>query len=346
MRRNWYIAFGAVLAVIFFRLSAWNHARWFLFLIPPIVILGIFDYNQRKHTLLRNFPVVGRMRYILEFIRPEIQQYFVADNLSERPFNRETRSLVYQRAKHARDTIPYGTERDISAIGYTWLLHSLHPTHHSDVEPRIIIGGDDCTQPYSSSRLNISSMSFGSLSANALKALNLGAKAGGFAHSTGEGGISPYHLQGGDLVFQIGTAYFGCRDDNGHFDPQLFQIEANRPEVKMIEVKLSQGAKPSHGGILPASKVTPEIAQIRKIKMGTDVMSPAAHTAFKTPIGLLEFIKTLRNLSGGKPVGFKFLVFVRRCWRVKFYLTSLLSMVLKEAPGLRQLSLPITSANR
>ena len=189
--------------------------------------------------------------------------------------------------------------------GYTWVLHSLAPKLTSEVEQRIIVGGLDCKKPYSASRLNISAMSFGSLSENALMALNQGAKIGGFYHNTGEGGISPYHLQGGDLVFQIGTAYFGCRNDDGMFDPSLFAEQAKREEVKMIEIKLSQGAKPSHGGILPAAKVTPEIAAIRKVKMGQDVISPPAHTAFNSPIGLLQFVKELRELSFGKPIGFK-----------------------------------------
>ncbi|TAL61367.1 MAG: FMN-binding glutamate synthase family protein, partial [Legionella sp.] len=218
---------------------------------------------------------------------------------------RESRSLVYQRSKNVRDTIPFGTEKDISAVGYTWALHSITPKHHSEVEPRIMIGGPDCKQPYNASRLNISAMSFGSLSGKALMALNRGAMLGGFAHNTGEGGISPYHLQGGDLVFQIGTGYFGCRDDEGNFDPEQFRKESARPEVKMIEVKLSQGAKPAHGGILPAAKLTKEIALARKVPMGHDVLSPIAHSTFDTPIGLLQFIKQLRDLSNGKPVGFK-----------------------------------------
>lgn len=305
MRRKWYLAFALFLLIILMRMSMWNHASWFMFFLIPIFGLAIYDLIQKKHAIMRNFPVLGRIRYVLEFIRPEIQQYFVANNLSELPFNRETRSLIYQRAKNERDTIPYGTERDILKVGYTWVLHSLNPKHHSDVEPRIIVGGADCKKPYSSSRLNISAMSFGSLSENAIMALNKGAKIGGFAHCTGEGGLSPYHLQGGDLVFQIGTAYFGCRDDQGNFDPDEFKVEASREEVKMIEIKLSQGAKPSHGGILPAAKVTPEIAKIRKIQMGFDVVSPAAHTAFDSPVGLLQFVKQLRELSGGKPVGFK-----------------------------------------
>ncbi|EHL31955.1 hypothetical protein LDG_6125 [Legionella drancourtii LLAP12] len=260
---------------------------------------------QKKHTILRNFPVLGHVRYFLEFLRPEIQQYFIATDESELPFNRETRSLVYERAKNTRDTIPFGTERDILSVGYTWALHSLAPKHASEVEPRITVGGPDCLQPYSASRLNISAMSFGALSGKAIMAMNKGAMLGGFAQNTGEGGLSTYHLQGGDIIFQIGTAYFGCRDAEGHFNDQEFAIEANRNEVKMIEIKLSQGAKPSHGGILPAAKLTEEIAKVRKVPMGKDVLSPLAHTAFDSPIGLLYFIKRLRDLSHGKPIGFK-----------------------------------------
>ena len=303
MRRQWYLGFGIVSLVLLLVLVTLHDARlFFIFLIPIIVVL-IYDLTQ--HAILRNFPVLGHFRYLLEFFRPEIQQYFIASNESERPFNREIRSIVYQRAKNARDTIGFGTERNILAVGYTWLLHSLAPKHVSEVEPRILIGGPDCKKPYSASRLNVSAMSFGALSANAIMALNKGAKMGGFAQNTGEGGLSPYHLQGGDLIFQIGTAYFGCRDDQGRFDEHEFTKEANRDVVKMIEIKLSQGAKPSHGGILPAAKLTAEIAAIRKVKMGTDVSSPAAHSEFDSPIGLLIFIKKLRDLTGGKPIGFK-----------------------------------------
>lgn len=270
-----------------------------------LAILGIYDFLQKKHTILRNFPVLGHIRFIMEFIRPEIQQYFIANDEEERPYNREVRSIIYERAKNDRDTIPFGTSKDILKVGYTWVLHSLSPKEVDQVETRIMIGGPDCKKPHSASRLNASAMSFGSLSANAIMAINLGAKLGGFSQNTGEGGISPYHLQGGDLVFQIGTAYFGCRDDAGLFDPELFRVESNRDEVKMIEIKLSQGAKPSHGGILPAAKVTPEIAAIRKIKMGSDVISPPAHTAFSTPREMMYFIQELRDLSGGKPIGFK-----------------------------------------
>ncbi|GAN28520.1 FMN-binding glutamate synthase family protein [Legionella pneumophila] len=305
MRRQWYIGFGVILLCLFALFAMLQDIVWFFAFLIPIVILWIYDVLQTKHTILRNFPVLGHVRYFLEFLRPEIQQYFIATDESELPFNRETRSMIYQRAKNVRDTIPFGTERDILSVGYTWALHSLSPKHSSEVEPRIDVGGPDCKKPYNASRLNISAMSFGSLSSNAIMALNKGAKLGGFYHNTGEGGLSPYHLQGGDIVFQIGTAYFGCRDDKGNFDENEFIKEASRDEVKMIEIKLSQGAKPSHGGILPAAKLTEEIAKVRKVPMGKDVLSPIAHTAFDNPVSLLHFVKRLRDLSGGKPVGFK-----------------------------------------
>lgn len=308
MRRQWYLSFAVVLLTVGLIFVMLHDTVWFLVFLTPLIILWIYDITQKKHTLLRNFPVLGHIRYILEFLRPEIRQYFIAGDEDERPFNREVRSIVYQRAKNVRDTIAFGTERNILEIGYTWVLHSLDPKQISEVEPRIIVGGPDCTKPYNASRLNISAMSFGSLSANAIMALNQGAKIGGFAHNTGEGGLSPYHLQGGDIIFQLGTAYFGCRDDQGRFDDNEFMVEAHRDEVKMIEIKLSQGAKPSHGGILPAAKLTLEIATVRKVKMGQDVVSPAAHSAFNSPIGLLQFVKKLRDLSGGKPVGFKLCV--------------------------------------
>lgn len=305
MRRQWYLGFGVILLVLLAFFAMLQDVKWFIGFMIPIIVLWIYDITQKKHTLLRNFPVLGHVRYFLEFLRPEIQQYFIATDESELPFSRETRSLIYQRAKNMRDTIPFGTGRDILSVGYTWALHSLVPKHASEVEERIMVGGPDCKKPYSASRLNISAMSFGALSANAIMALNRGALIGGFAHNTGEGGLSEHHLQGGDIIFQIGTAYFGCRDENGNFDDNEFTIEANRDEVKMIEIKLSQGAKPSHGGILPAAKLTEEIAKVRKVKMGKDVLSPIAHTAFDTPTGLLYFVKKLRDLSGGKPIGFK-----------------------------------------
>jgi glutamate synthase domain-containing protein 2 len=305
MRRQWYLGFGVIILVVLAIFIMFHDLRWFFLFITPIVILWVYDVLQKKHILLRNFPVLGHVRYFLEFLRPEIQQYFIATDESELPFNRESRSLVYQRAKNVRDTIPFGTERDITSVGYTWALHSMIPKHASEVETRIWVGGPDCTQPYYASLLNISAMSFGALSAKAIMALNKGAKIGNFAHNTGEGGLSTYHLQGGDIIFQIGTAYFGCRDSEGRFSEEEFKIEALREEVKMIELKLSQGAKPSHGGILPAAKLTEEIARVRKVPMGKDVLSPIAHSTFDTPIGLLEFIQKLRTLSGGKPVGFK-----------------------------------------
>jgi glutamate synthase domain-containing protein 2 len=312
MRRQWYLAFGIILLMTLLVFVMLKDTVWFLVFLTPVIILWIYDLVQTRHSLLRNFPVLGHFRYILEFLRPEIQQYFIADDEEERPFNRETRSIIYERAKNTRDTIPFGTEHDILAVGYTWVLHSLNPKKVSEVEPRIVVGGPDCKRPYSSSRLNISAMSFGALSANALMALNKGAKLGDFAHNTGEGGLSPYHLQGGDIIFQIGTAYFGCRDDQGRFLESEFALEANRDEVKMIEIKLSQGAKPSHGGILPAAKLTPEIARVRKVQMGVDVLSPPAHPEFDSPIGLLQFVKKLRELSGGKPVGFKLCIGQKR----------------------------------
>lgn len=305
MRRQWYLGFGAVLLVLLALFMMLHSVRWFLALLLPLFMLGIYDLVQTKHSILRNFPILGHFRYVLEFLRPEIQQYFIATDESELPFNRETRSLIYQRAKNVRDTIPFGTERNILSVGYTWALHSITPKKATDIETRITVGGPDCLQPYRASHLNISAMSFGALSPNAIMAMNKGAKLGGFAQNTGEGGLSPYHLQGGDIIFQIGTAYFGCRDEHGQFDDKEYALEANRPEVKMIELKLSQGAKPSHGGILPAAKLTQEIAAVRKVVMGKDVLSPIAHSAFDTPIGLLQFIKKLRDLSGGKPVGFK-----------------------------------------
>ncbi len=305
MRRKWYLGFGLIILTLFLTLVMLGHSLWFLLILAIIIIVGLYDLLQKKHAILRNFPVIGHLRYILEFFRPEIQQYFIANDEEELPFNREIRSLVYERAKNIRDTVPFGTERDILQIGYTWVLHSLAPKRVDEVEQRLIVGGPDCKKPYNASRLNISAMSFGSLSANAIMALNKGAKSGGFAQNTGEGGLSPYHLQGGDLIFQLGTAYFGCRTEQGLFDEDAFKLIAARDEVKMIEIKLSQGAKPSHGGILPAAKVTEEISLMRHVPMGHDVLSPPAHSAFNSPKGLLQFINQLREASGGKPIGFK-----------------------------------------
>ena len=284
----------------------WSNAYSLFFFICPLIALGVYDIVQRKHSILRIYPVIGHLRFIFESIRPEIQQYFVESETSGQPINREFRALVYQRAKGQRDTRPFGTVFDVYRNGYEWINHSLSPQAVQASEPRIRFGSKQCSQPYDASALNISAMSFGALSRNAIMALNKGAKIGGFAHNTGEGGISPYHLKyGGDLIWQIGTGYFGCRNKNGHFDEQLFAEQASQEVVKMIEIKLSQGAKPGHGGILPAVKLTQEIADIRHVPMGQDVISPASHSTFSTPLELLQFVSKLRELSGGKPVGFK-----------------------------------------
>jgi len=302
------ISIIVILAIIGISLI-WQPFLWAFLLVGPLIIMGVFDIFQKSHAIRRNFPLIGRFRYVLESIRPEIMQYFVETDTQGRPLNRILRSLVYQRAKGVNDTEPFGTQMDLYRSGYEWMEHSMYakhnPKHISDF-PRLIIGGKDCKQPYSSSLLNISAMSFGSLSDNAVLALNKGAKMGNFAHNTGEGGISDYHLKhGGDLIWQVGTGYFGCRNDDGTFNAETFKKNALRPEVKMIEIKLSQGAKPGHGGILPASKNTEEIAKIRHIKPGIAVHSPPSHSAFSDPIQFMHFIKKLRDLSGGKPVGFK-----------------------------------------
>ncbi len=284
---NWYVLFGIVLM---------------------LTILGYYDMIQTRHTIMRNYPVLGRLRYVLEELRPKMYQYFIESDIDGRPINRVDRSTVYQRSKGVRDTIPFGTQLDVYAEGYEWICHSIAPKAFEtmDHDPRILIGNKDCKHPYSSSILNISAMSFGSLSANAVEALNGGAKIGNFAHNTGEGGLSDYHLKpGGDVIWQIGTGYFGCRDEEGNFNPELFAEKASHPNVKMIELKISQGAKPGHGGILPAEKNSVEIAKIRNIKPHTKVSSPPYHSAFDTPLEMVKFIKKLRDLSGGKPVGFK-----------------------------------------
>lgn len=278
-----------------------------------VVVIGLYDVFQTRHAILRNFPILGHGRYLLELIRPEINQYFIESDLDGVPVSREKRSVVYQRAKRVTDTIPFGTKADVYEPGYEWVNHSLMPLHVDAKSLRIDVGGPGCSQPYSMSAFNISAMSFGSLSKAAIEALNGGAEKGGFAHNTGEGGVSPYHLNpGGDLIWQIGTGYFGCRNADGSFDAASFEAMASRPNVKMIELKLSQGAKPGHGGILPGSKVTPELAQIRRVKVGETVLSPPSHSSFSDPKGLLEFIEELRTLSGGKPTGFKLCVGKRR----------------------------------
>ncbi|RFF29472.1 FMN-binding glutamate synthase family protein [Wenzhouxiangella sediminis] len=285
----------------------WPPVWWSLLVIAPLLALGIRDAMQTRHTVLRNFPIIGHFRYLIEHIRPEIQQYLVESNLDAYPVEREYRSLIYQRAKGDLETRPFGTHRDVYRPGYEWAAHCTVPAPQLDEEPRIDIGGKDCKQPYSSSLLNISAMSFGSLSSNAILALNGGARAGGFAHNTGEGGVSRYHLEhGGDLIWQIGSGYFGCRTPEGRFNPERFEEVAAGESIRMIEVKLSQGAKPGAGGILPAPKVNREIAEAREVAVGEACISPPAHSAFSTPVELMEFIGKLRELSGGKPVGMKF----------------------------------------
>ena len=298
----------AILSTIFFLVASLFSTTWLYgFVITgPVILLGVYDMFQKKHSVTRLYPVLGHFRYTLESVRPEIQQYFVETELEGTPVSREFRSLIYQRAKGDRDTRPFGTIFDVNRPGYEWVNHSMQPKHLTDFDPRIKFGGDNCSQPYMASPLNISAMSYGALSRNAIMALNKGAKIGGFYHNTGEGSMSPYHLKhGGDIVWQIGTGYFGCRDEKGNFNPDTFKQNATKDVVKMIEIKLSQGAKPGHGGILPAAKLTEEISIIRHVPMGKDVVSPPAHTAFSTPIELLQFVKNLRELSGGKPTGFK-----------------------------------------
>ena len=291
-----------VLVLSFF----WLPILWLFLLLLPVIGLGIWDISQRKKTLLRLYPVIGHFRYILESLRPEIQQYFIETDTNGKPISREFRNLVYQRAKGVRDTRPFGTVFDVYRTGYEWVNHSIAPTNDLEKNPRVLFGEENCSQPYLASPLNISAMSYGALSKTAIEALNKGAKAGSFAHNTGEGGVSPYHIkQGADLIWQIGTGYFGCRNDDGGFDERQFIETATSNQIKMIEIKLSQGAKPGHGGILPAAKVTQEIVEIRHVKLGEDVISPPSHSAFSTPKGLLEFTHKLRELSGGKPVGFK-----------------------------------------
>ncbi|MCK5400807.1 MAG: FMN-binding glutamate synthase family protein, partial [Flavobacteriaceae bacterium] len=301
----------AIVAIIGSISIIWKPILWSFVFFGPIILLGVSDILQKTHTIKRNFPVLGHGRYLLEKIRPEIMQYFVETDTEGAPINRMFRSLVYQRAKKTNDTVPFGTQMDVYRVGYEWLDHSMYACNHIDVNPhpRVIVGGADCKKPYSASLLNISAMSFGSLSKNAVLALNKGAKIGGFAHNTGEGGISPYHLENrGDLIWQIGTGYFGCRTHEGHFCPDTFAKKASLENVKMIEIKISQGAKPGHGGILPAVKNTEEIAAIRDVKPHTDVNSPPSHSAFSSPTELMGFIKILREKSEGKPIGFKLCV--------------------------------------
>lgn len=315
MRRKFVIfsivTVGALALAGYFSWKGW----WYILaIISPVIVLGYYDYFQRKHTLMSNYPVLGRFRWLFEELRPKMYQYFVESDTDGTPINRVDRSTVYQRSKKVIDTIPFGTQLDVYKEGYEWMTHSINSFDFEKIDksPRILVGNKDCTQPYSCSVLNVSAMSFGALSHAAVTSLNEGAKLGGFAHNTGEGGISPYHLKGGDLIWQIGTGYFGARDEHGNFSVDVYRKNATRPEVKMIELKLSQGAKPGHGGILPASKNSEEIAAIRHVKPHTKVASPPHHSAFHTPKEMIQFIALLRKESGGKPVGFKLAVGVKR----------------------------------
>lgn len=278
-----------------------------IFLSAPLIalLLVIADSLQTKHSVRKNYPLVGRLRYLFESIRPEFRQYFFEGELDGKPFNRRQRSIVYQRAKNEKQTISFGMQDEPNRIGYEWAAHSIYPKNNDFSQFRTLIGSSQCSQSYSASVFNISAMSYGALSKTAISALNEGAKLGNFAHNTGEGGISEYHLKGGDLIWQIGTGYFGCRDAKGFFNDALFTERANYKQVKMVEIKLSQGAKPGHGGLLPAEKNTPEIAKIRAIEPHTTVHSPSGHSAFSNAVELLHFLNKLRILSNGKPVGFK-----------------------------------------
>ena len=304
-----YLPFGICLAVFALSLAMlWDGYiwRWLAAVSGCLSVIGVVDMLQTRHTLRRNFPLSGHIRTFFEYFRPMLRQYVVESDNEEVPFSHAQRSIAYQRAKNVLDKRPFGTELDLYATQYEWINHSLAPARIDSADFRIAIGGPQCTQPYSASVFNISAMSFGALSANAIRALNEGARRGGFYHDTGEGSLSRYHREmGGDICWEIGSGYFGCRNDDATFSEEKFVENAISPQVKMIEVKLSQGAKPGHGGVLPAAKVSAEIAAARGVPMGVDCVSPAAHSAFSTPIGLLQFVARLREKSGGKPTGVK-----------------------------------------
>ncbi|MEZ5849514.1 MAG: FMN-binding glutamate synthase family protein [Hyphomicrobiaceae bacterium] len=284
--------------------------RWLLIPLAvsgAIAIMGLRDATQERHSILRNYPILAHMRYFLEEVRPELRQYLFESEKDGTPFSRDVRAIAYQRAKMQLDKRPFGTQQDVYAEGYEWIAHSIAACEPEKQLFRIRVGGSETAKPYEASVLNISAMSFGSLSGNAIRALNMGAKLGGFAHDTGEGGFSPYHAEhGGDIVWEIGSGYFGCRNPDGSFNPEVFaKVAAGTDQIKMVELKISQGAKPGHGGVLPAAKITPEISRIRGIPMGRDCISPPCHSAFSTPIELMQLVGRMRALSGGKPTGFK-----------------------------------------
>ncbi len=307
MRTTFVIVTLAVLAIIGLLGLQWNWIWWLLIAVVPLAAMGVQDMRQSRHTIRRNFPLFGRARWVMEHLRPYIRQYFIESDTDGTPISRMYRDIVYQRAKTAMESVAFGSRVDTYRDGYEWIGHSMAAIDVDDVaDLRITVGGSDCTQPYNASILNISAMSYGALSPNAILAMNQGARMGNFAQNTGEGGISEFHLRhGGDLIWQIGTGYFGCRDEHGGFSAEIFRQQSQNEAVKMIEIKLSQGAKPGHGGILPAEKNTPTIARARGVPAGVQINSPPRHSAFDSPRGLMEFIRELRTLSGGKPVGFK-----------------------------------------
>jgi glutamate synthase domain-containing protein 2 len=304
-----------VVTVLLIGIGIVDHKVIDIVIIPILIfgglsLLGFRDLLQQNHAVLRNYPISAHIRFLLEEIRPEMRQYFFESEKDGMPFSRDTRSLIYQRAKMVLDKRPFGTQENIYLEGYEWMHHSMAPRPHASEKFRITIGGPDCAKPYSASVFNISAMSFGALSPNAVRALNTGAKKGGFAHDTGEGGVSPYHREnGGDIIWEIGSGYFGCRNRaDGTFNPEEFARVASDDQIKMVELKISQGAKPGHGGVLPAAKVSEEISKIRGVGMGEDCISPAYHKAFSTPLQMMAFIGEMRRLSGGKPAGFKLCV--------------------------------------
>ncbi|MEZ5689845.1 MAG: FMN-binding glutamate synthase family protein [Caenibius sp.] len=303
------ITLPALLVVAAIGCLFWPPARWALVVLVPLLAIAVWDYFQLRHSLRRNYPLLARVRWGIEELRPYLRSYLFESDLEGRPFNHDERSLIYARAKGELDAHPFGTELDVYSDEYEWLGHSMAPNATVPEAWRPTVGSSQCGKPYAPALLNISAMSFGSLSANAILALNKGAAMGGFYHDTGEGGLSPYHRHhGGDLVWELGSGYFGCRNQNGSFCSDRFTDEAQNDQVKMIEIKLSQGAKPGHGGVLPGAKVSKEIAATRGIPAGEDCISPAAHSAFSTPLELVEWAARLRDLSGGKPVGIKFCV--------------------------------------
>ena len=356
---NRFSAFYGSVALSLVSLIGLIWSPWFLlplFFFGAFAALGIYDLTQPSHAILRNYPVIGHMRFLFEGIRPEIRQYLIESDQDEEPFSRDERSLIYQRAKGVEDKRPFGTQQRVYDSGYQWLTHSVVPKHIEDHDFRVTIGGPDCTKPYDASLYNISAMSFGALSANAILALNTGAKMGGFAHDTGEGGISRHHRAGGgDLIYEVGSGYFGCRTDDGRFDPEKFIAQAADPQVKLIELKLSQGAKPGHGGMLPASKISPEIAEARGVPMGQDCVSPAAHPEFSTPMELMEFIARLRETGGraspsasscASDTGVNSCASCGRCWKPASCRISSSSTARKAAPAPHRWNLPTIWACR